>query len=327
MDDNQKPCFNEHVMIAIVTSIFWLVLFGSCILYFGAEIKNALNSLNSVDIAGSHLKLSDRDKAIKSFTTLSNIFVDMLSNEDYTKFIDLLSVSHAQQLNKFLRLYLDEVQAEKVQPENLNRALVKNVAYILFRKGNTMDSLDLYKTVLNNKKIPDSPDIREYYGWVLLDANPSEAEKQFKTLMEQYPGQDAFTYDRAKAAIKLKKFGDAATYLNSCFNAEYLGDGMRELIDKFSKEMPDEGKELLEKHAKLVAKIYDRAMVNIKARDLEAAAADLNTCLDHGYLRDNMRECIETLTKDTPDGGIKLLAKYNKLVALRQQETEAKEEK
>ncbi len=320
MDDNEKSYYSEHVMIAIVTNVFWLAILILTIVFFRTEIRNGLNSLNSVDIAGSHLKLSDRDKAIKSYTALSNIFVDMLSNEDYTKFIDLLSVSHAQQLNKFLRLYLDEVQSE-----NLNRALVKNVAYILYRKGNTVESLDLYKTVL--KKISDSPDLREYYGWVLLDANPGEAKGQFDTLIEQYPGQDRFKYDRARASVKLRKFDAAVTDLTSCLDAEYLGDGMRECIDELSKRQPDDGNKLLESHTKLVARTYNRALVGIKSRDFDAAAVDLNVCLDHGYLGDNMREWIDELSKGKPEDGNKLMAKYNKLVASRQRETEVKAEK
>lgn len=227
MDDNQKSWLSEHVMIAIVTNAFWLVILIACIVLFRPEIKNALNSLNSVDIAGSHLKLSDRELAIKSYTTLSNIFVDRLSDsEHYKEFIGLLSVSNAQQLNKFLGDYVNEVP-----PEKLNLPLAKNVAYIAYRKGNTLDCLELYKALVN--KIPDSPDLRENYGWVLLDTNPREAKAQFDKLIEQYPGQHDFRYDRAKAAIKLKDFDVAVTDLNSCFDTGYYGDDdMRKWIEE-----------------------------------------------------------------------------------------------
>lgn len=322
MDDNQKSGLSEHVMIAIVSNLFWLVILIACIAFFRTEIKNALNSLNSVDIAGSHIKLSDRELAIRSYTTLSNIFVDRLSDSEvYTEFIALLSVSNAQQLNKFLREYVREVPRE-----NLNLPLVKNVAHIAFRKGNIQDSIEIYKAITD--KVPDSPDLRQAYGSVLLVTNPREAKLQFNKLIEEYPGQYDYRYDRAKAAIKLKDFDTAVTDLNSYFDTGECGDSdISKWIDELCKGKPDEGRKVLAIHDNLVATIYDRAMASIKSGDFKGAADDLNTCLDHRYLRDDMRERIETLSKDTSDDGKKLLQKYDKLVALKPLRTEAKGEK
>jgi Tetratricopeptide repeat len=319
MDDNQKSGLSEHVMIAIVSNLFWLVILIVCIVLFRAEIRNALNSLNSVDIAGSHIKLSDRELAIRSYTTLSNIFVDRLSDSEvYSQFTALLSVSNAQQLNKFLREYVREVPRE-----NLNLALVKNVAHIAFRKGYIPDSIELYKAII--EKVPDSPDLLAAYGDVLLRTNPSKAKAEFDKLIKRYPGQYDFTYGRAKAAIKLDEFDAAATDLNSCFKAGYYGDGgMREWIDQLCKGKAEIGKKVLENHDKLVATIYERAIASIKTGDFKGAADDLNTCLDHRYFRNDTREYIEKLAKDTPGDGKELLQKHDKLVALMPKRTEAK---
>jgi hypothetical protein len=54
-----------------------------CIIFF-IRNQQRTNALSSVDIAGSHLKLENREKAIRSFTTLTNT-VEMLSDVENTK--------------------------------------------------------------------------------------------------------------------------------------------------------------------------------------------------------------------------------------------------
>jgi tetratricopeptide (TPR) repeat protein len=311
MDTNQRSCFTEHAIIAIVSNAFWLVILISCIIFFRQEIKNGLNSLSSIDIAGSHLKLENRERAIRSFTTLTNIFVEMLSDGDeHTKFTGMLSVSNAQQLNRFLKAYLKEVP-----PENWDLTLVKNVAHIAHRKGYISDSVELYKTLL--KKNPDRPDLLADYGNVLLLLNPGEAKKQFEILVEKYPGQDSYKYNRATASLKSGDVDSAVADLKTCLNAGYLGDNMLERIKEVTKKMPDKGKELLEHHTRLVAERYNRALARIESGDFDTAVADLKTCLDAEYLGDNMLERIKELSKVKPDDGKKLLEDHNKLVAAR----------
>lgn len=311
MDTNQRSCFTEHAIIAIVSNAFWLVILISCIIFFRQEIRNGLNSLSSVDIAGSHLKLENRERAIRSFATLTNIFVEMLSDGDeHTKFTGMLSVSNAQQLNRFLKDYLNEVQME-----NWDLTLAKNVAHIAHRKGYILDSVELYKTLL--KKNPDSPDLLESYGNVLLSLNPGEAKKQFDELVKKYPGQDSYKYNRAMASLKSGDFDTAVADLKTCLSAEYLGENMRERIKEVTKEKPDDGKNLLEYHTRLVAERYNRAMAGIESGDFDTAVADLNTCLNAEYLGDNMLERIKELSKVKPDDGKKLLEDHNRLVAAR----------
>jgi hypothetical protein len=68
-------------------------------------------------------------------------------------------------------------------------------------------------------------------------------------------------------------------------------------------------------------------MANIKTGDFKGAVDDLNTCLDHGYFREDMRKRIETLAKDMPEDRKELLQKHDKLVALISLRTEVKAEK
>jgi tetratricopeptide (TPR) repeat protein len=311
MDANQRSCFTEHAIIAIVSNAFWLVILISCIIFFRQEIKNGLNSLSSIDIAGSHLKLENRERAIRSFTTLTNIFVEMLSDGDeHTKFTGMLSVSNAQQLNRFLKAYLEEVKKE-----NWDLTLVKNVAHIAHRKGYVSDSVELYKTLVD--KFPDRPDFLEDYGNVLLSLNPGEAKNQFHELVKKYPGQDSYKYNRAMASLKSGDVEDAVNDLGSCLSAEYLGENMRERIKEVTKKMPDKGKELLERHTRLVAERYNRALARMESGDFDTAVADLNTCLNAEYVGDNMLERIKELSKVRPDDGKKLLEDHNKLIAAR----------
>lgn len=246
MSNNVKWYSSEHVMISIVTNVFWLVILIAGIVVFRTEIRNAVNSLTSIEFPGSRLKLADRAATIRSFTILSNIFVDILSYRgEPDKFAELISVSHAQQLNKFLRLYLNEVKSE-----DLDRNLVKNAAYIVYLKCDKMDSLELYKAII--AKIPDNPKIIEHYTFVLVSVNPQEAINESNRLINKYPGERGFVFNRAVAEIYLPDLDAAATDFHYCLDHRVPATTYPRFLTELYDRKPDLAQGLREKYNKLV---------------------------------------------------------------------------
>ncbi|HTY25946.1 MAG TPA: hypothetical protein VMC85_22650 [Desulfomonilaceae bacterium] len=245
MDTKERFCFSEPVMIALVSNGFWLALLIFSLVFFRAEIRNALNSLSSVNIAGSHLELADRQMALKSSAILSNIFLDMLCTSESKHLTPLLSESEAQQLNKFTIKYVEEVPKEE-----LNLLLVSNIAWIGFRKGTLADSFSIYKSLVC--KYPRHPSIHADYGYALLDTNPGEAKNIYDELVKQYPGEPSYRYCRAVAYIKTEppEFDKAVADWTNCLDAGYMDDQMLDDIKPLSINKPSEYSRLKEKYEK-----------------------------------------------------------------------------
>ncbi len=126
-----SPAIDNVVLLAIITNGFWLTIFFVAIVCFRFEIRALLSSLSSVSIAGNHFELGDKNLTIKSFSTLSNIFLDLLCDSNNTeKLAEVFSEVNAQQLSKFTRKYLIEAPKEEI-----NFALIRNIAWIAGQRG------------------------------------------------------------------------------------------------------------------------------------------------------------------------------------------------
>jgi hypothetical protein len=188
------------------------------------------------------------------------------------------------------------------------------------KSGDVDRAVDDLKTCLSAEYLGEN--MRERIKEVTKE-KPDEGKK----LLEHHTRLVAERYVRAMVSIESGDFDTAVADLNTCLNAEYLGDNMRERIKELSKMKPDDGKKLLEDHNKLIAARYVRAMVSLKSGDFDAAVDDLKTCLNAEYLGNNMRELIADLSRGKPDGGKQLLERYNRLVASCRPDPEAIKER
>ncbi len=220
MDTKKRSAFNDVVLLAIISNGFWLVIFLVCIGIFNTEIRNLFNSLSSVNIAGGRFELGDRAMTLKSYTILSDIFLDIVSNShNSVKLAGLLSEVNARQLIDFTKKYVKEVKKEE-----LNLLLIRNVAYIANRKGNQADSLSLYESLL--QIAPNDAVLRHDYGYVLLWTNASKAKKVYEDLMREYPSNPIHEFYLGIANIHLKDFKGGFTHLKSAIKAGYNEDDM-----------------------------------------------------------------------------------------------------
>jgi len=229
------------VRLAIISNAFWLTVFLCCIIFFRSEIRALLNSLSSVSVAGSHFELGDKSQTLKSYTILSNIFLDLLCNSlNREKFVEVFSEVNAQQLTKFTIKYLMEAPKE-----DINFLLMRNVAYIAGRRGRVQDALALYQLLFD--KAPTDMILRHDMGVFLFDKNPSEAKKIYLDLMNENPGTPVYRYNYALCNIQLDDFENGIADLKSAIKSGYSDPEMikRPAIYKLAIVKPDEYKNLL----------------------------------------------------------------------------------
>jgi len=229
------------VVLAIISNAFWLMIFLGCIIFFRSEIRALLNSLSSVSVAGSHFELGDKSQTLKSYTILSNIFLDLLCNSlNREKFVEVFSEVNAQQLTKFTIKYLKEAPKE-----DINFLLMRNVAYIAGRKVLFQDALAIYQLLID--KAPTDMYLRNDMGIFLFDKNPSEAKKVYLDLMNENPGVLLYKYNHALTNITLDNFDEGIADLKSAIKAGHSDPDMlkRPAIQKLLRVQPDEYEKLL----------------------------------------------------------------------------------
>jgi|SRR5215213_893371 len=173
---------NDVVVLAIISNAFWLTLFFVCVGVFRREIRSLLGSLNSFSVAGSHFELGSKNLTLKSYSILSEIFLNVLCNSpDLHKLAEQFSDVDIHHLTKFTTKYL--LEAPKGET---NFLLIRNVAYMAGRKGRLPDALALYTFLL--ERAPSDMDLRNDLGCLLISKNPTEAKKIFEALIEENPG-------------------------------------------------------------------------------------------------------------------------------------------
>ena len=232
---------NDVVILAIISNAFWLIIFLVCVFGFRSEIRSLLSSLSSFNIAGSRFELGGKLQTFKSYSILSNIFLEVLSDRaNAEKFVPILSEVNAQELTQFTMKYLLEAPKEEI-----NFPLIRNVAYIAGRRGRLQDSLSLYQFL--TEKAPDDIDIINDKATLLLSKNPSEAEKIYKDLMDKNPGIPTFKYNHALANITLDNYDDGIKELELLMREGFSDPNMldRPAIQKLARVKPEEYGKLL----------------------------------------------------------------------------------
>ena len=234
---------NDVVVLTLISNAFWLIVFLVCVGIFRTEVRALLSSLSSFSIAGSRFELGGKTLTLKSYSILSNIFLDLLCNSaNAEKLAQVFSEINAQQLTRFTLKYLLEAPKEE-----MNFPLIRNVAYIAGRRGNLQDSLSLYKFLIS--KAPDDTNLRNDMGILLLSTNPSEAKKLYGDLMNEYPGVHLFRYNYALTNITLDNYDEGIKDLTLLIKEGYsLTDPdifNRPAIKKLAGVKPEEYSKLL----------------------------------------------------------------------------------
>ena len=261
--------FNDVVWLSIANDLFWLAVVGAvtflCARVFRSEISAVLGSLTSFSVAGTHFDLRDKSLAMKSYSILSNIFLDLLSDSaKREQLVGVFSEVNAQQLSRFTMKYLLEAKDE------INYPLVRNIAYISGRRAGALDALSLYDLLIKNA--PNDLYLRHEKGLFLLDLNPGEAKKLYGELINENPGFLQARYNYAICNIMLDDFDDGFKSLEHAIMGGYIDNDMekRPGIQKLARARPDLAKKLLdlikepELHQKLTSLIEVQNVPNME---------------------------------------------------------------
>ena len=236
---------SDVVVQTIATNAFWLTVILVTILAFRKQIASIVGSVASFKVAGASFELKDRKATLEYYAVLTNVLLEILSQRDSAeKLTGLLSTHSVQQLAKFSLKYIEEVPSEDVDIE-----LLKNVALIIGRRGQTQDAISFYDSLLKQK--PNDPDLLNLKGIALLDSETKDvisAEQIFSDLIKRYPASSLYWYNRGCSRSLLEKFDECivdATRaielgVNSQHPAFFEDTGFRHL----ERSRPDEFKKL-----------------------------------------------------------------------------------
>jgi tetratricopeptide (TPR) repeat protein len=209
---------SDVLVLSFLSNFFWLTIFFTAVFIFRSEIRDLLGSLSSFSIAGGRFELKDRKSTLESYRILSSIFLDLLSEGSIAnELVRFFSEANAERLGKFTLKYATEVKRE-----DMNLALLRNVAFILSDKGNVQDSLAIYDSLI--EIAPNDYTFRNDRAVLLLDTDPSKAKKEYESLLNDFPGFPVFRYNLALADILLDNFDDSIKGFRKAIDDGYLPD-------------------------------------------------------------------------------------------------------
>ncbi|MBV5337613.1 MAG: hypothetical protein J0653_06620, partial [Deltaproteobacteria bacterium] len=176
---------SDVVLLEIIKTVFWLMVFGTTLFFFQSEVKQLLQSLSSFKVAGATFELKDKKETIRSYVALAETLVDILSRgERLDELQKLLHPSQIEKLGLFALKYTKEVPAADWSEE-----LLRNIAYLLLRFGRYKHSVELYDSLLSKR--PDHVDLLNLKALALMTTripkNVKPAEELLSNLVSRYP--------------------------------------------------------------------------------------------------------------------------------------------
>lgn len=115
---------SDIVLLEIIKTVFWLLVFGASIFVFQKEVKQLLQSLSSFKVAGPTFELKDKKETIRSYILLAETLVDLLSRGD--RIDDLQKLLHPSQIEKLGAFGLK--YTKEVSESDWSEKLLKNIA-------------------------------------------------------------------------------------------------------------------------------------------------------------------------------------------------------
>ncbi len=186
---------SDVVLQTIVTNVFWLIILIVFVGTFRHELRNLLNSLGKVKVAGASFELKDSRATIEYYVVLTNIIIEILSKrESAEKLSDLISDLSVKQLARFALKYSREVPNDAKEIE-----LLKNVGIILRRRGSSHEALSFLNALL--KDSPHDPDILNLKANILADTDERSKQLEAETIRDQlvvtHPQNATYHFNRA----------------------------------------------------------------------------------------------------------------------------------
>ncbi|MFW5489925.1 MAG: tetratricopeptide repeat protein [Desulfovibrio sp.] len=193
----------DVVWLQIIQSIFWLLIVIGIIWGFRKELKNLLESLGRVEVAGAAFQFGDKKDTLRSYMLLSGTLVDVLSQTERIEHLaKLLTSVQVEYLGQFALKYTKELPQSE-----WNEELLKNIAFLLLRFGRYPQAVHICDILL--KERPDNLELLNIRGLALMTSRSDgpilQARELFKKLVSRYP---ELPYIRFNYSLALSLAGD-----------------------------------------------------------------------------------------------------------------------
>ncbi len=209
---------SEFLISAIINNAFWLTIFIVGVTLFRQQIRSLISSLGTFSFAGSKFEFKDKKATLESYTILTNILLDVLSESASAKQLgDMISGANARQLQRFINQYIEEVP-----PADWDIELLKNVGIIFRRKVSNQAALIVFR--LLQKQVSPDREILDELGYTLLrtgvQKDAEEAEQIYRELLRTYHWRHLY-HRHGVACAALDNFPDAIRDLEIALSLKY----------------------------------------------------------------------------------------------------------
>lgn len=241
---------NDVVLLQIINSLFWLIIFGSSVWAFRKEIRKLLQSLGSFKVAGSSFEFKDHKETIESYVLLAETLIDLLSRTERIDSIQQVLVpSQVEKLSAFALRYTEEVSRQ-----TWNEEMLRNIAYLLLRFGRFSQAIVLYDALLEER--PDHVDLLNLKALAMITSRlPEQVEKAIPILsglVARYPEYHHVRFNYALARSLASDYDGAIREMETVIRSPYLVDNRDLLQDPLFQKTREEQTESFNQLEKLV---------------------------------------------------------------------------
>jgi tetratricopeptide (TPR) repeat protein len=210
----------DVVMLEVIKSLFYSAALLGITLAFGKQIRNFLDSIGSLKVAGASFSLGDNRETTESYALLADILIKQLSSiQNINALLQSLTSQDVEQLGKFATKYISAVPKDK-----WNEEMLRNIGYLLQFSGRCEQSVALFDSLLKIR--PDHYDFLDNKGFALLrhggQAQLVKAEQIFLTLTERDRASPRNHYRLACARSGLKKAALAVESMTAAVEVRLL---------------------------------------------------------------------------------------------------------
>jgi len=215
----QLASISDVGLVAITSNLFWLILFSGVMILFRNEFRLLLRSLGRFKIAGAVFEIKEGTPTLEYYDIFAKILGEILAKRDAAEmFYEYISPSTARQLAQFILKYAKNAPEDEAEIE-----ILKNVALLVGRKGNTVAAISLYDALL--KQTPDDFDLLYLKGRILRDSgiknNIVESERIYTKLTEKYKEHAGVWYGLARSRSLLGMLDESLEALSESVRLGY----------------------------------------------------------------------------------------------------------
>jgi len=241
---------NDVVVLQLINSLFWLLMFGAALFFFRKEIRKLLQSLGSFRVAGSSFEFKDTKETIQSYILLSETLIDLLSRSDRIDALQQILVpSQIEKLSAFALKYTDEIDRT-----SWNEEMLRNIAYLLLRFGRYTQAVSLYDALLAGR--PEHVDLLNLKALALITSRLKEQVEQalpiLAELVRRYPELHYIRFNYALAKSLVYDHEGAVEEMEKVICSDYLKQNQQLLHDVLFQKTREESPESFGKLQKLV---------------------------------------------------------------------------